>query len=149
METKNYKMNSLAAKELEKRALMAIETITEYKNKKNIQSTNPIEDLLKHTDSTLEVLIQGLSKTAKKKFNKSISKVEWKLSLKSINLFLHYVARKLMNSDYTVKYKETKAQTEILDARKKWKAQQLIAETLLKEYKEKKGTFFKDEKGVF
>lgn len=86
----------------------------------------------------LTIAIEKASKRTKKHINRAISR---KYSLRSGNLFLHSLHKKLGVSICKIELNEQ--EKAIIKARKKWKEQQKIADQLHAEYISAKGDFYK------
>lgn len=129
------------------------------------ESRESLERMITHNWTPL---FDGMSKNRRKKFNKYLRKFNKKKSLYSMNLFFHFLykdvltlgdveeKKEVVNKWYTrftnipkdfkkVKVTSSKKHFLIQEKRKKWKEAQAVAETLLKEYKEEKGDYYKSQ----
>jgi hypothetical protein len=103
-------------------------------------------DLSKISSSNLQEAISNLSKKGLKKINRAILRFECRNTMRSTNLFLHYVMKDILKSDERIKISPSVKEISIHVKREAWKNAQKIAAQLLKEYKEEKGDFYKSVK---
>lgn len=99
-----------------------------------------------YTQSNLEKGISTLSKNGLKKTNRAIQKIEIHNTMRTSNLFLHYVMKQILKSDERIKITSSVKETAIQAKRDAWKKAHLVAMHLLTEYKEEKGDFYKSVK---
>lgn len=109
----------------------ALQSIKEYANKKDYVITgNP------HSELNLDFP----SQKAKKRFRNSLNRVVKHTTMKSANLFLHYLAK---YSNSTLKLEYSAKEKAIIEKRNKWKEAKAIAAQLMAEYKLEKGDYYK------
>jgi hypothetical protein len=109
----------------------AFETIKNYAAQKNYEMR----------DITFNGFTKDFpSQRAKKKLKNSLNRIINHPTMKSVNLFLHHLSKA---SDCTAKLEYSAKEKSIIDKRNKWKETKAIAEKLMKEYKDEKGSFYK------
>lgn len=127
------------------------------------ESNESLERMIKHDWTPL---FNGMSSNRRKKFNKYLRRFNLKKSLYTMNLFFHFLYNKVLILGEVDEKKEVKTSwwtkitrtpkgfkkvkinqplkhQMIQEKRKKWKEAQVIADTLLLEYKDEKGDYYK------
>lgn len=93
--------------------------------------------------------ILNLSQNQRKKLRNFLLKAEYRMSLRSINRFLHFLYKNVLQSDKRVRIKPSIKEEEIQMRRKEWVDARNKAEMALFIYKKSKGDFYKDKDKKF
>jgi len=119
----------------------AISTIVEFATQKNYQ----IKGELKAPTNLLGLTkdLQFDSKKKEKVLKRYLTHLDKRLSFKQINLFLHFLYKKIYKLDSSPYIDLPEKELKIQEARKAWKAAALKAEELHSLYKVEKGDYYK------
>ena len=79
--------------------------------------------------------------TMKKKLNKVISRLEYKLTRKNINLFFHFLNKRLVLNQ-AIRFLMSKSEAEVVASRKEYRALQLQVEAARLKYKSLKASYY-------
>lgn len=93
----------------------------------------------------LKVKITQSSLTQKKKLRNFLLSANHKMSLRSINRFLHFLYKNVLETDKRVRIKVSVEEQQIQMRRKEWVSARNKAEAALFIYKKIKGDFYKDK----
>lgn len=110
----------------------AFEAIKQYATKMNYELTSNLE----FKGFTLDFP----SQRAKKKLRNSLNRIIAHPTMKSINLFLHHLNKV---SDCSTRIEYSSKEKLIIEKRKAYKQAKALADKLMLEYKEEKGSFYK------
>lgn len=87
------------------------------------------------------VKAEKASFTMKKKLNKVISRLEYKMTRKNLNLFFHFLNKRL-GLNQAVRFGMSKAEAEVVESRKEFRALQLQVEAARLKYKSLKASYY-------
>jgi hypothetical protein len=94
---------------------------------------------------SMEEDIKKLSLNRKKILRKYIHRLMTNMTLKSVNLFYHFLATKVTKRGDRIKYLISRREIEINIARNKWKETNKKQLELLEKYKKIKGDYYKEK----
>jgi len=93
----------------------------------------------------LKGAIGNLSLSQKKKLRNNLISADHKMTLRTINRFLHFLYKAVLKSDVRVRVKPSVQDEEIQMKRKEWVTARDKAQVALFLYKKTKGDFYKDK----
>jgi hypothetical protein len=121
-----------------------ISAITEFAAKNNFQIKGELKAPTNLLGITKELAFD--SKSQEKVLKRYLTRLSRKLSLRQINLFLHFLYKKVYKLDSVPYLDLSEKELKIQKARKEWKAAALKAEELRNIYKVEKGDYYKKER---
>lgn len=95
-----------------------------------------------------ESVVEKISKvsfTMKKKINKMISRLENKMTRKNVNLFFHFLNKRL-ELNIPIKFEMSRAEAEVVSCRKKYKELKVQLEEERLKYKKLKASYYGSDK---
>lgn len=138
METINNEYQIVSGQALVTKTEDALKDLKRYVNEKNWRININVSSVKISLDT-----ISKFSWNRTKNYNKALRKLNGKRSIRSINTALHYIFKRLLETDTRVKVKVSDKEEKIQTYRKEWIKARNTSEELLEKYKTEKGNFYK------
>lgn len=143
METvENNKVKENSAEILTEATLQTIKEIHEYVNFNEYQYKNNLNPSF-IDDEEIKTMIMKLSLNQRKKLKRVINRFRMKGSLRSVNLFYHFLMAKVLKTDTRISVIYGDKQLAIIAKRKKYIEVKNLMDKMREEYVDEKGDFYK------
>ncbi len=116
------------------RLTSAIDRAVSFAKENNFQISKEDFDFEKYKEAVSKYFETEISFSMKKKINRRVSRMEYKLSRRKINLFFHYL-NKRMNLNMPVKFNPSLPEQEVIKFRKAHKEQKAKLNEIIAKFK--------------